>query len=102
MNYDIKSTGSGQLQLNNGSSNATITVSAGSQTIAAPVVLENNVNVAVATGASLTISGAIGQSGGSDALTLSGGGRLFLSGSNSYGGTAVSSGTLIVAAPAPC
>ena len=101
LNYDIKSTGSGQLQLNNGSSNATITVSAGSQTIAAPVVLENNVNVAVAGGTSLTISGGIGQSGGSQGLTLSGGGTMILSGTDNYsGGTVVSAGTLIVTAPA--
>ena len=97
LNYDIQSTGSGQLQLNNGSSNATITVSAGSQTIAAPVVLESNVNVTLAGGASLTISGGIGQSGGSQGLTLAGSGSLTLSGSDSYtGGTTVNGGTLFV------
>ena len=98
LNYDIQSSGSGQLQLNNGSSNATITVSAGSgQTIAAPVVLESNVNVTLADGASLAISGGIGQSGGSQGLTLAGSGSLTLSGSGGYtGGTTVNGGTLIV------
>ena len=97
LNYDIKSTGSGLLQLNNGSSSATITVSAGSQTIDTPVVLGNNVNVTVAGGGGLTISGAIGQSGGSQALTLSGSGSLTLSGNNNYGGgTTVNGGTLFV------
>ena len=97
LNYDIKSTGSGQLQLNNGSSDAAITVSAGSQTIDAPVVLANNVNVTAAGGAGLTISGAIGQSGGSQALTLAGSGSLTLSSTNGYtGGTTVNGGTLLV------
>ena len=98
LNYDIQSTGSGQLQLNNGSSNATITVSAGSsQTIAAPVVLESNVNVTLAGGASLTISGGIGQSGGGQSLTLTGSGNLTLPGSDNYtGGTTVNGGTLFV------
>ena len=40
-NYDIQSSGSGELHLNNGSSTATITVSAGSQTIAAPLALDS-------------------------------------------------------------
>ena len=97
LNYDIMSSGSGQLQLNNGSSNATITVSAGSQTIAAPVVLESNVNVTLAGGTSLAISGGIGQSGGSQGLTLSGSGSLTLSGSDGYtGGMTVDGGTLFV------
>ena len=87
------------MQLNNGSSNATITVSAGSQTIDAPVVLGNNVNVTAAGGSGLTISGAIGQSGGSQALILSGSGSLTLSGNNNYGGgTTVNGGTLFVTA----
>ena len=97
LNYDIKSTGSGVLQLNNGSSDAAITVSAGSQTIDAPVVLQNNVNVTTAGGTSLTIFGAIDPSGGSQALTLSGSGSLTLSGTNGYtGGTTVNGGTLLV------
>ena len=97
MNYDIKSTGSGLLQLNNGNSNATISVSAGNQTIGAPVVLENDVNVTLAGGTSLTISGGIGQSGGSHGLILTGSGSLTLSGANSdAGSTVVTGGTLIV------
>ena len=59
LNYDIKSTGTGQLQLNNGDSNATITVSAGTQTIAAPVQLASNTVVNPAASATLNISGLI-------------------------------------------
>ena len=83
------------LQLANGGSAATISTTGGSDAINAPVVLESNVNVTVASGASLTISGAISQSGGGQGLTFSGGGSLTLSGSNSYsGGTTISGGTL--------
>ena len=47
--------------------------------------------------ATLTISGSIGQTGGSASLSLDGPGTLVLSGSNSYqGGTLVNSGTMFV------
>ena len=69
--------------------------SGGTHAINTPVVLESNASVTVASGASLTISGAISESGGSQGLALSGGGSLTLSGSNSYsGGTTVGGGTL--------
>ena len=90
LNYDITSSGSGVLQLNNGSSNATITVSAGSQTIDAPVQLFSNTAIAPAASATLNISGPI--SGAASSLTLDGGGTLVLSGANSYGG-----GTIVLA-----
>ena len=92
----VLSGGGNLLQLAN-SSSASISVTVGSNAISAPVVLENNVNVTAAGGSGLTISGAIGQSGGSEALTLSGSGSLTLSGSDSYtGGTTVNGGTLAV------
>ena len=95
LNYDIESTGSGVLHLNNASSNATITVSVGNQTIAAPLALDSSVLVAPAAGGRLAISGPI--SGPGSSLTLGGGGTLVLSGANSYdGGTTVSAGTLIL------
>ena len=95
VNYDIASSGSGVLHLNNRSSNATITVSAGSQTIAAPLALDSSVSIVAAAGSRLAISGPI--SGGGSSLTLGGGGTLVLSGANSYdGGTTVSAGTLIL------
>ena len=95
LNYDIESSGSGALHLNDASSNATITVSAGSQTIAAPLALDSSVLVAPASGSRLAISGPISGTGSS--LTLGGLGTLVLSGANSYnGGTTVSAGTLIL------
>ena len=49
----------------------------------------------------LTVSGNIGETGGSQVLVLNGPGELVLSGSNLYtGGTIVSDGTLIVTTPA--
>ena len=95
LNYDIKSTGGGVLQLNNGSSNATVTVSAGSQTIAAPVQLVSNTVVYPAASAMLNVSG--GVDGAGQSLSVDDQGTVILSGVNSYtGGTMVSAGTLIV------
>ncbi len=100
LNYDIMSTmstGSGQLQLNNGSSDATITVSAASQTIAAPVQLVSYTAIDPAASATLTISGGISGTG---ALAIDGEGTVIFTGTNSYqGGTSVSAGTLVVTTP---
>ena len=99
--YVLSGSGADSLQLANGGNSASISVVSGSDAINAPVVLDNNLNVTAASGTSLTISGAISQSGGSRGLTLSGGGSLTLSGSDSYtGGTTISGGTLTVATPA--
>jgi autotransporter-associated beta strand protein len=57
-------------------------------------------NVTISASAALAISGPISQSGGSQALNFGGGGTLVLSGSNTFsGGTFVTGGRLIVAAP---
>jgi autotransporter-associated beta strand protein len=83
------------LQLNNGSSMATVTVSAGSQSITAPVQLLSNTAIDPAASATLTISGAV--SGAGSSLVLDGSGKLVLNGTNTYlGGTLVTAGTLIV------
>ena len=101
LNYEIKSTGNGLLQMNNSSSNATITVSSGSQTIAAPVQLISNTVIYPAPSATLNISGSvIGNPGTS--LTL--GDALYtgtlveaITGSVSVAGaTNISAGTLQV------
>lgn len=67
---------------------------AGTNTIALPLVLSGNQSFAVAGGAQLTISGDISGSG---ALSNSGAGTLDLAGTNTYGGgTTVASGTVLV------
>jgi adhesin/invasin len=98
--YVVNGSGGNSLQLAidfaNGASSAWISVAGGSSSISAPVQVDNNVNVTAAGGTSLVISGPISQSGGSQSLTFSGGGRLTLSGTNTYtGGTVVTSGALI-------
>ena len=85
------------LILSNTAGPATISNSAGNNTINAPITLESNLDVSASTGNVLTIAGAISESGGSCSLTLSGNGELILSGLNTYsGGTDVSGGTLVV------
>ncbi|MGO9110783.1 MAG: beta strand repeat-containing protein, partial [Thermoguttaceae bacterium] len=88
----------GTLCLNNGTNSANIVVSAGSQTISAPLLLDSNVVVVPTAGSQLTISGPI--SGAGSSLTLEGGGKLILSGANGFnGGATVAAGTLILANP---
>ena len=71
----------------------------GSNLIAAPLFLANNLTVNVAAGSTLTASGSLIQSG-SRSLAVTGGGKLVLSGSsNISGGTFVNAATLIVASP---
>ena len=101
--YVLSGSGASSLQLAGApgipgrGSSASISVTGGNDAINAPVVLENSVIVTAAGGAGLTISGDISQSGGSQALTLSGNGSLTLSGTNGYtGGTTVNGGTLLV------
>jgi len=86
--------GSGGSLTMQGANGASLSVLAGSDTISAPLHLASNTEVNAATATTLTISGAI-DGGGS--LTKTGGGALVLSGANAYaGGTAVTSGTLLV------
>ena len=89
------------LTLANGGNSVPLTVSGGTQTIAVPIVLDDNLSVSLSGGSQLTISGPISQNGGSTSLSLSGGGELILSGTNTYtGGTTVNGGTLDFASPA--
>jgi autotransporter-associated beta strand protein len=83
------------LQLANSGNAAAITVSAGSQTISAPVDMASSVVVSPAAGSKLTISGGI--TGPGKSLTVNAPGTVVLQGANSYtGGTNVSAGKLIV------
>jgi len=67
----------------------------GTHWVDVPIVLGSN--LIVSDSGSLGISGDISESGGSQSLTLDGGGELVLSGTNSYtGGTMVNAGKLIV------
>ncbi len=95
--YDIEqgAGGTGVLHLDS-TSTATVTVSAGSHTIGAPIELDSNAATSVATSSTLTISGNISQSG-TPSLAIAGPGTTILSGSNTYsGGTSVGSGTLLL------
>ncbi len=95
--YDLSGSGASSLQLANSGSSASISVASGASAIDAPVVLGDNLNVTAAGGTGLTITGPISEIGGSRSLTLSGGGSLILSGTNTYtGSTIVSAGTLLI------
>ena len=93
--YTIAPGSGGTLQMNGGTSNASIQATAGSHSIAAQLSLLSNLTISAAAGSSLTISGAI--SGTGQSLTKTGAGTLTLSGANSFtGGTTVTGGSLVV------
>ena len=94
--YIISATnGSALILANSGGAAATISDSGGNHTIAAPVVLGSNLSVAATPGSTLSVSGPISESNAGTTLSVSGGGTLVLSGSNTYsGGTTVNAGTL--------
>ncbi len=94
----MESSGSGQLELNNGSNTATISTAVNSQTISAPLELLSNTLLDPSTLLTLAISGNITGTGKS--LTVGDSthdGTVILGGADSYGGgTTVANGTLIV------
>jgi fibronectin-binding autotransporter adhesin len=93
--YTISSNNGSTLTLDNSGAGASISVLAGSHSINNTVAVNDNVTVSAASGTQLTIASNISQVSGTRSLTLSGGGTLVLSGSNSYSGaTSVSNGTL--------
>ena len=76
---------------------ALVSVSAGSQTISANLVLADGGGHTfnIAPGSQLTVSGSISESFGSRSLALTGGGTLLLAAANTYsGGTTLSAGTV--------
>ena len=90
--YTIGTTGSSNLTMDNGTSNAVITVTSGSHVIAENVTLASNTSVAPASGTTLTVTGALS---GASALQLTDAGTLVLSGANSYtGATIIGAGLL--------
>ena len=92
--YTIGSAGGNGLVFDATVGSAAINVTAGSPVIAAPVTLNDNLNIMVAPSTStLAMSGPI--SGATLGVSMSGNGVLVLSGSNTYSGvTSVQSGTL--------
>ena len=94
--YVISASNGSTLTLSNtGAAAATLSDSGGNHVIAAPVMLGSNLNVTAAAGATLTVSGAIGEINPGTTLSLSGGGTLVISGSTTYSGaTTVNAGTL--------
>ncbi|MCS7305487.1 MAG: autotransporter-associated beta strand repeat-containing protein, partial [Thermoguttaceae bacterium] len=67
----------------------------GSNTWSGPITMSANTSIGAASGTQLTITGAIGQTGGARSLTKVGDGTLVLSAANTYtGGTTVTAGTL--------
>jgi len=73
----------------------------GNATVSGAVTLKANTTVGANTNATGIISGNIGESGGSFGLNKVAAGTLYFTGTNTYTGvTTVSSGTLVVAAPA--
>jgi len=96
--YTIAQGTGGTILLNGGAGTATITDSAGSDLISAPILLDTNTSVSVASAAdTLTLSGGIGQGASGIGMTINGAGTVVLSGVNTYaGGTTLSSGTLDV------
>ena len=79
-------TGTNTLTLSNGTGTATISNSGGNHTIAVPITLGGNLSVTATTGSTLSVSGAIGENNPGTTLSVSGGGTLILSGSNTYSG----------------
>jgi autotransporter-associated beta strand protein len=96
--YTIAAGSVEHIELDNGANRATVTVSAGSHMIAAPLMLTSAADFAVAAASQLLISKPISGSGAS--LNLTGPGTLTVSAANNYtGGTTVLAGSLVVTTP---
>lgn len=84
--------GASALTLSNGASSVGVSATHGSHQITAPVVLSSNLAATTETGASISLAGGISGSG---TLVKSGGGRLDLSGANTFNGSVTATaGTL--------
>ncbi len=96
--YTINAAGTSTLTLaDTATGTAALSNSGGNHTINAPIVLGSNLNVTATTGSALTIAGGISESSPSTSLSVSGGGEVILSGTDTYtGGTNVSAATLAI------
>ena len=97
--YTISAGMSGSLTFSNSGSTSLLTITSGSHSISAPIVLAGGLTVTPSLGATLDFSGLVSQSGGSQSVTVNGQGTLIYSGSNTFtGGTTINSGTLQIGA----
>ncbi len=96
--YVVVASGASTLTLANTlTSTAALSNSGGNHAINAPIVLGSNLSVTATTGSALTIAGGISESSPSTSLSVSGGGEVILSGTDTYtGGTNVSAATLAI------
>jgi autotransporter-associated beta strand protein len=93
--YDIATSDTSMLALNNGPLSATITDDGGTHEIDTPLTLMSNTNLRVINpGDAITLTNNISGTGG---LTVSGFGTVTLSGSNSYTGATATSDTIVKA-----
>ncbi len=84
--YTITGGGSDTITLDNGIAAGAISVTTGTHTISAPIILNGPANIAPAASTALTLGGDIS---GSKALSFGGAGTTILAGSNSYTTTSV-------------
>ena len=82
------------ITLADGAGTPEISVTLGSHTVSAPVVLSQNANVSATVGTTLTISGGI--TGGANSLTKTGAGTVNLDGPQSYAALHATAGTTTV------
>ena len=98
-NYTIAQGSGGALHLANGSAAAAVTVTAGTQTITAPVVLDSNITISAAAGTLLNVTGPITANG--HTITVTGPGKIVFSGpgSDGFSSTVVAAGKLVIQDP---
>ncbi|MHA3770475.1 autotransporter-associated beta strand repeat-containing protein [Verrucomicrobiota bacterium sgz303538] len=89
--YTLAGGAADTITLSNGIATAGITVTNGNHVISAPVALATDTLASTAAGTTLRLSGNVS---GAKTFSAAGAGTTILSGSNSYGATVVSSGTL--------
>ena len=93
--YTVSGGAGDTITMSNGIATAGISVTSGSHTLAAPVVLAGSATATTAALTTLTVSGNIS---GANAFNAAGSGTTILTGTNSYGVTNVTGGTLQIGA----
>ncbi len=94
--YTVSGGAGDTITLDNGVASASIAVTNGTHTLAAPLALTGNLSATAASGTALTISGNI--SGASKGVIVTGLGTVTLSGNNTYGLTTITNATLQIGA----